>query len=433
MKIAIITAGGAGMFCGSCMQDNTVARALRLAGEDVVLIPTYTPIRVDEENVSANRVFMGGINVYLDSAVPGWHLLPGWMTSWLNHPATVRWLTRFGSDPDPSKLGKLTLDMLNGAAGPQQRELRTLVSYLCGDLQPDVILFSNSLLSGVLSELRPKFPGKIICLLQGDDIFLEALDNRWKRPVMEQLRRNCTLFDGFLTHSGYYRDFMADYLKLDGNRIRQIPLTIDTDECPGPADVAHAECRGVPADETFRIGYFARICPEKGVQNLLEAACTVLPHVPGARVDIAGYLPPRHRQWFERYLREAREKVPHRIHWLGSPDTRTEKLQIISRFNLLCVPTEYHEPKGLFVLEAGLVGVPVLLPRHGVFPELAEKLKHGMLYDPTSKTGLSDALRTAIEQYPSKPRDLPARVRDQFGMQATGPLLRQALAACLAG
>ena len=32
MKIAIITAGGAGMFCGSCMQDNTLARALRLAG-----------------------------------------------------------------------------------------------------------------------------------------------------------------------------------------------------------------------------------------------------------------------------------------------------------------------------------------------------------------------------------------------------------------
>ena len=63
LKIAIITAGGAGMFCGSCMQDNTLARALRLAGADAVLLPTYTPIRVDEENESLSRVFLGGVNV----------------------------------------------------------------------------------------------------------------------------------------------------------------------------------------------------------------------------------------------------------------------------------------------------------------------------------------------------------------------------------
>ena len=48
MHIAIVTAGGAGMFCGSCMHDNTWAKALQEAGHEVSLIPTYTPIRVDE-------------------------------------------------------------------------------------------------------------------------------------------------------------------------------------------------------------------------------------------------------------------------------------------------------------------------------------------------------------------------------------------------
>jgi hypothetical protein len=52
MHIAIITAGGAGMFCGSCMHDNTLAGALMAAGHEVSLIPTYTPIRVDERDVS---------------------------------------------------------------------------------------------------------------------------------------------------------------------------------------------------------------------------------------------------------------------------------------------------------------------------------------------------------------------------------------------
>ena len=57
--IAYVTAGGAGMFCGSCMRDNTLAAALRSLGCEVVLIPTFTPIRTDEEDVSSDRVFLG--------------------------------------------------------------------------------------------------------------------------------------------------------------------------------------------------------------------------------------------------------------------------------------------------------------------------------------------------------------------------------------
>ena len=64
MQIAIITAGGAGMFCGSCMHDNTWARALQDAGVDVRLVPTYTPIRVDEQDVSDSSVYIGGTGVY---------------------------------------------------------------------------------------------------------------------------------------------------------------------------------------------------------------------------------------------------------------------------------------------------------------------------------------------------------------------------------
>ena len=62
MHLAIVTAGGAGMFCGSCMHDNTWARALIAAGIEVSLIPLYTPIRVDEENQTSSPIFFGGIN-----------------------------------------------------------------------------------------------------------------------------------------------------------------------------------------------------------------------------------------------------------------------------------------------------------------------------------------------------------------------------------
>ena len=61
MKIAYIAAGAAGMYCGTCIHDNTLAAALQRTGHDVALIPTYTPIRTDETDVSIDRVFSAAL------------------------------------------------------------------------------------------------------------------------------------------------------------------------------------------------------------------------------------------------------------------------------------------------------------------------------------------------------------------------------------
>ena len=427
MKVAVITAGGAGMFCGSYMQDNTLVRTLRMAGTDAVLVPTYTPIRVDEENVSGDRVFLGGINVYLDSALPGWKRLPNWMTHWLNRPSIIRTLSRFGST-DAAKLGPLTMDMLKGSAGPQQREVEEFVSYLCDDLKPDVILFSNALLSGVLSSLRPRFGGKILGLLQGDDIFLEGLPAKWKRPVMDQLRSNCAMFDGFLTHSRYYRDFMSEYLQIAAERFRQIPLTIDTDDVMAVKSTAENTADKESSNKKrFRIGYFARICPEKGVHNLLNAASDLLPGHPNVDVAIAGYLPKENQKWFHDLLKRSTQKSPDQIHWLGSPATRQEKFQIINDFDVLCVPTDYHEPKGLYVLEAGLSNVSSVLPNHGAFPELVESLGFGALYSAGSHESLVACLQSAVTEHPLQTADRAERVREVSSMSATAASLNAAI------
>ncbi|MEZ6060543.1 MAG: glycosyltransferase family 4 protein [Planctomycetaceae bacterium] len=431
MKIAIITAGGAGMFCGSCMQDNTLARSLRLAGHDAVLVPTYTPIRVDEENVSTRRVFLGGINVYLDSLLPGWGRLPGWMIHWLNRPSILRQLTRRAGSTDASKLGPLTLDMLAGSHGPQHREIDELVSYLCGELQPDMILFSNALLSGVLSALRPKFSGRILCLFQGDDIFLDALSDRWKRDAIALIGSNCIAFDGFLTHSLYYRNHMSDYLSLDVDRFRTIPLSIDTDE----AFLSELRERRIGATDTsrFTIGYFARICPEKGVHRLLQAAERLLPSMPGVQVLIAGYLGELQKSWFQTLLQRAQTKAgADRIQWLGSPSTRQQKFEILSMMDVLCVPTVYREPKGLYVLEAGLLGIPAVVPEHGAFPELIARLGHGTLVSDDDPSSLEKALRAASDTMSASagrelPQVLATAVESHFGLQSTASVLSDTL------
>src|SRR5260221_4508456 len=66
MKILAITAGAANMYCGSCLRDNALAAELIAEGHDVILLPLYTPTLTDEVNVSADKVFFGGISVYLE-------------------------------------------------------------------------------------------------------------------------------------------------------------------------------------------------------------------------------------------------------------------------------------------------------------------------------------------------------------------------------
>ena len=51
MRILSITAGAAGMYCGSCTRDNALARELLARGHDVTLVPVYTPTRPDEPNL----------------------------------------------------------------------------------------------------------------------------------------------------------------------------------------------------------------------------------------------------------------------------------------------------------------------------------------------------------------------------------------------
>ena len=392
MHVAIITAGGAGMFCGSCMHDNTWARALREGGVEVSLIPTYTPIRVDEEDLSKQRVFFGGINVYLDARSRFWRRLPNWSRRWLDHPAILNLATRFAISNDASELGELTLAMLAGESGPEARQVDELVKFVSRELRPDVICFSNALLAGVLNRLRDEFDGLILCTLQGDDIFLDSLPAGVRQQVVARLSELCCGFDGFLVHSNYYQQFMSGLLNLDPSTVHQIPLGIDVDSHDG---IPHA------AGETFRIGYFARICPEKGLHVLIDEFRRIRKRYPQARLVAAGYLGSRDRKYFERVQRDATD-LGDAFEYIGSPPDHAAKVQFLKSLDVLSVPTVYQEPKGLYVLEALANGVPVVQPAHGSFPEIIEQAGGGVLFDPHRPGQLAESLESMITDEPRR-------------------------------
>jgi glycosyltransferase involved in cell wall biosynthesis len=384
--VAILTAGGAGMFCGSCMHDNTWARVLHAAGYEVSLIPAYTPIRVDEEDYSARHVFFGGINVYLNTRWTWWRRLPKTAKRWLDHPAVIRWMTNRGLSTEASELGEMTLAMLQGSDGPHRAAIEELAGHF-RRIRPDAVLFTNALLSGAAREIRAACQARMLCILQGDDIFLEGLLEPYKSQVLARVRERAADFDGYVVHSQYYCDFMSEYLKLPAERFHRIPLTVD--------------CRkhdGQPKREMGEppvIGYFARICEEKGLHRLVEACVRLRERVPRFRLLAGGYLAPERRSYLER-VKELAAPLGGDFEYVGSPATHAEKVAFFKSLDVFSVPAEYREPKGLYVLEALANGVPVVLPRHGAFPELVESTGGGLLVPPSDPEGLASGLATLL-------------------------------------
>jgi len=383
MRIVVVTAGGAGMFCGSCMHDNTLARALLKAGHDVTLIPLYTPIRVDEENVSQSQVFLGGVNAYLAARYGWWNRVPRVLRGWLDGAGVLQLASRWGVSSDARDLGALTVALLRGELPVHREAIDDLVNHLLAGTPPDVVLLSNALLGGVVPVLRKRFRGRVWCLLQGDDIFLQDLVEPYREQALRRLRELSPGYDGFLTHSDYYRQFMADLLGLAPGQGHVVPLGIDL---AGHTGVPR-ETRGDP----FTIGYFARICPEKGLQNLVAAFRRVHARQPRTRLVAAGYLGVRDRAWFEALREEARD-LGGAFEYQGSPAGLREKVRFFSQLDLFSVPTTYREPKGLSILEALANGVPVVQPAHGAFPELLGRTGGGLLVPPGDTGALADAL-----------------------------------------
>jgi glycosyltransferase involved in cell wall biosynthesis len=392
MKIAYITAGAAGMLCGSCLHDNTLAAALQELGHDALLIPTYTPIRTDEENVSQERVFFGGINVYLQQKSALFRRTPWFLDRLLDWPRLLRWAGRFAVKTRAEDLGELTLSMLRGEHGNQRKELDKLTVWLRAEVRPDVLILTNVLLSGIVPHLRRELNVPIVAMLQGDDIFLESLPQADRKAAIALIAANCREVTGFIATSRYYADFMAPYLGLPRERIEVV--------YPGINLKGHGAARSRETGRPLTIGYFARICPEKGLHALVDAFVRLkrMPGVPPCRLQIGGWLGEHYRPYLDEQARKVRDAgLVGDFRHVDAPD-HPSKVRFFADIDLLSVPTIYREPKGLYVLEAWANRLPVVLPRHGTFPELIEATGGGVLVEPDNPEKLAEALHALMQQ-----------------------------------
>lgn len=398
-KIAYLTAGAAGMYCGSCMHDNTLASALTRLGVDVQLIPTYTPIRTDEEDVSIDQVFFGGINVFLEQQIPGYRFLPGFLRSLLDRPNLIRWATKGAASTSAKSLGALTVSMLRGDQGYQATEVTKICAWLSKTVHPDLVNFSNIMIAGCVPHLKRELNVPVVVTLQGDDIFLDSLPEPYKSQAFDEIRKLVEHIDAFLTHSNYYARFMSKYLGIPPEKFRVVPLGVDT---RGFSPTARADELRQGATKT--IGYLARLAPEKGLHVLVDAFIELRTRetMSDVRLEIAGWLGEHNRSYAEGEFAKLRGAGLQDHYRYAGSISRDEKVQFLRGIDVFSVPTTYHEPKGLFALEALAAGVPVVLPSHGAFPELIEATGGGRLVAPNDPIALADALEATLLDHPTR-------------------------------
>lgn len=395
MTVVHLAAGAAGMYCGACMHDNRLAAALRDQGRDVVLLPLYTPLRTDEIDVSRQRVYYGGVNVYLQQTSALFRHTPWFLDRIFDARRLLNVVGRFAGSTSPEALGAMTLSVLQGPDGSQRKELDKLVAGLRG-YKPDLLHLPNLMFVGLAATLKAALGVPVLCGLAGEDIFLDQLPPAAYRSVFDLIRARAVDVDGFTAPTDYYARHATTHFGLPPERVHRIPLGIRTTDFNTAAE---------PPEHPFTIGYLAHVFSPKGLADLCDAFIALRRAGHDCRLRVAGYVGPADRDFVAEICARmtAAGCTPDEFDFIGEV-SRAEKLRFLRSLHVLSVPTQHPESKGFYVLEALASGVPVVQPAHGSFPELIEATGGGLLYEPGDTSAFTDTLRGLITDAPLRRR-----------------------------
>ena len=390
MRIIQITPGTGNFYCGNCIRDNTLVTALRALGHDVTMVPLYLPMHTDEHSASDGLpIFYGGINVYLQQKMSLFRHTPRWLDKMFDNRGLLFKAAERAGMTRARDLGELTVSMLEGEEGQQLKELERLVDWLRHEPPCDLVSLSNVMLIGMARKIKAALNVPLVCTMQGEDGFLDSLIEPYRSHAWQLLQERAKDVDLFIGISRYYTDIMRERMKLAPGQAQTVYNGISTHGYD-PVD---------PHPTEIKIGYISRFCHAKGFSTLVDAFIHLHKELKyeHATLHLGGSM----TRSDEDYVAQIREKwVNHGLesHVHLHPNlSREEKIQFLQGLHVMSVPATYGEAFGLYVLEGLLAGVPQVLPRHAVFPELAQQMEGLFLCEPDDPAALAHELKRVLD------------------------------------
>ena len=425
MKIVQVIAGsGDSFYCENCLRDLAVVRAMRTRGHEVLALPLYLPPLGGgaAARQGLGPMFFGGINVWLQQKLALFRRTPRFIDRLLDARPLLRLASHRAGMTSAEDLAATTMSMLRGPLGRQAKELDRLVTYLREQERPDVVALSNALLLGLAAPLRDELGCHVVCFLQDEDEFVDALPEKLAGQVWAEMARHAGAVDAFVASSRYFADFMATKMSLAKDRMH---VVYDAVEPPSEGGMAAVVRRHVPSTsvEAWRqttaampptIGFLSRFCPGKGLDLLAEAFVRLQKQEAfrDLRLRAAGGWTAADEPYLEQVrgilaaggASDAAELLPN--------PRGEDRWRFLASLDVLSVPSRRPEAAGLCVLEALTVGVPVVQPDRGAMPELVEQTGGGLLFEAENVESLTATLARVLTDRTA------ARQLGQDGMQA---------------
>ncbi len=406
----LVPGSGGTFYCQNCIRDHGLVRALRRAGHDAVMVPLYLPMFGGDAVAPTDApIFFGGVNIYLRELAPLFRRAPRWLSRLLDS----RWLlaraaTREGTT-SAADLGPMTLSMLRGLEGGQDDEYRRFLDWLATQEKFDIIHVSNALLLGFVPALRGAVDAPVVCSLQDEIPWVDAMrppHDRLCWEAMTGLGRDVALF---AATSRWYADRMAERMDIPPEKLAVVHPSIDP-----PAGGQDG-----PSVTPPTIGYLARLNDALGFGAVVEAFLRLKkePALADLRLSATGGATPADRPRIATLQKRLASlgvagdvKLDLEFQTTPAPD-------FFDDLSVLSVPVPEGEAFGLGLIEAMGRGIPVVQPALGSYPEVVNATGGGVLYDPADPDGLTEALRGLLTK-PERLRELGrngrAAVREQF-------------------
>ncbi|MCK5529538.1 MAG: glycosyltransferase family 4 protein, partial [Kiritimatiellae bacterium] len=389
-KIAYIVPGSGGTFyCQNCLRDAALIMELRKQGHDVFTAPMYLPIFSDESVQDADTpIFFGAVNMYLKYKFPFLQKAPAWLNKLLDSQLLLRFAAKKSESTSAVGLEDMTIAMLKGEDGPMSDDIDTLVEWLNEHEKPDIIHISNALLLGLAKSLKARLNCTIICSLQDEDLWVDAMRNPQRDQIWQIMSEQAQYVDSFIAVSKYYAETMQNKMSISDDKMNIVPVGIDLE--------GYHSSDPTPAVPT--IGYLSKITESLGFSILIDAFIILKQsselknlqlHATGGLVgDDIKYV----------------SKIRKRLSKLGfdkdliikSDFSREKRIEFLQNISVLSVPVPKGEAFGTYLLEAMASGIPVVQPNEGSFPELIEATYGGITYNPNRPSHLAEALKSLL-------------------------------------
>ncbi len=386
MKIVNIVPGFGGTFyCGNCLRDSAYVNSLRELGHDAITLPMYLPLTMNGEATNENLpVFYGAVNIYLKQQFPLLRHMPGWMENFFDSKPMLKFAAKKSGSTRAEGLEELTESMLLGQKGHQNHELGRLVDFLKHHEKPDVVHFSNALLLGMASRIKEEVKAGIVCSLQDEDVWVDAMAPAWRDKIWKLMSEKSRDVDAFISVSSYFAGIMKDKLTIPDSKMNVVHIGIK------PENYTFTE----PADAPQAIGYLSRICEENGFEILVDAFILLKAdqRFRNLKLRVTGGMTGDDEAFLQRQFKKMESNNILQDVDLLKNFTGNTLHGFFESISVLSVPVLHGEAFGLYQIEALASGVPLVQPDLGAFPEIIHATGGGIVYRPNTAESLASSL-----------------------------------------